>query len=115
MGRTKEADGRMRTQSPDTTPEAEAVLVAGLRGLSPARRLQMAAELTRMTRRLSWYGLCRRYPTATEDELRYRWCTLLYGEELAARYIAAWRAYRSAHPESPLRLRGSSPHEPTPV
>lgn len=90
----------MRTQSPDTTPEAEAVLIAGMSRLSPARRLQMADELTHMTRELSWYGLCRRYPTATEDELRYRWCALLYGEELAEGYIVAWRAYRSAHPES---------------
>lgn len=67
----------MRTQSPDTTPEAEAVLIAGLQRPGPARRLQMADVLTRMTRRLSWHGLCRRYPTASEEELRYRGCALL--------------------------------------
>jgi hypothetical protein len=43
----------MPTQSPDTTPEAEAVLIAGLQLLGPARRLQMVDDLTRMTRRLS--------------------------------------------------------------
>jgi hypothetical protein len=47
----------------------------------------MANDLTPMTRR---------YPTASEEELRYRWCALLYGEELAAGYIAAWRAHRCA-------------------
>jgi len=88
----------MQTQSPDTTAAAEAVIIAGLRRFSPARRLQMAADLTRLTRRLSWYGLCTRYPTAAEDELRYRWCALLYGEDLAARYIVAWRARPSARP-----------------
>jgi hypothetical protein len=61
----------------------------------------MADDLTRMTRRLSWYGLCRRYPMASEEELRYRWCALLYGEALAAGYIAAWRAHRVAHPADP--------------
>jgi hypothetical protein len=88
----------MRTQSADTTPEAEAVLVAGLRRFSPARRLQMAAALTRMTRQLSWTGLCRRYPTASEEELRYRWGVLLYGEALATPYIAAWRARHAPPP-----------------
>jgi hypothetical protein len=58
----------IRTQSPDTTPEAKAALIAGLQRLGPARRLQMANDLTPMTRR---------YPTASEDELRYRGCALL--------------------------------------
>ncbi len=96
----------MRTQSPDTTPEAEAVLIAGLQRLGPGRRLQMADDLTRMTRQLSWYGLCRRYPTASEEELRYRWCALLYGEALAAGYIAAWRARRRAYPAAPADAVG---------
>jgi hypothetical protein len=86
----------MRTQSPDTTPAAEAVLIAGLQRLGPDRRLQMAGDLTRMTRQLSWYGLCRHYPTASEDKLHYRRCALLYGEDLAAGYITAWQAHRSA-------------------
>ena len=67
----------MRTQSPDTTPEAEAVLIAGLQRLRPGGRPQMASNLTRLTRQLSWHGLCRRYPTASEEELRYRGCALL--------------------------------------
>ena len=43
----------MRTQSPDTTPEAEAVLIAGLQRLRPARRPQMASDLTRLSCQLS--------------------------------------------------------------
>ena len=82
----------MRTQSPDTSPAAEAVQIRLLQAAGPARRLRIMADLTRMTRGLSWYGLCRAYPDASEEELRYRWCALLYGEELAAGYIAAWRA-----------------------
>ena len=88
-------------EPPDTTAAAEAVVIADLRRFSSARRLQMAADLTRMTRRLSWYGLCTRYPTAAEAELRYRWCALLYGEDLAARYIVAWRACSPAQPADP--------------
>ena len=87
----------MRTQSSDTSPAAEAVYIALLRQRTPAQRLAMAARLTRMARALSWYGLCRTYPAAGEDELRYRWCAVMYGEDVAGRYIAAWRARRLSH------------------
>jgi hypothetical protein len=90
----------MRTQSPDTSPAVEAVQIHLLRTAGPARRLRLMADLTRMTRGLSWYGLCRAYPDAGEEELRYRWCALLYGEDLAACYIAAWRARSRASAEA---------------
>ena len=86
----------MRTQSPDTDPAAERFQIVGLRRMTPGRRLRLAADLTRMARRLSWYGLRQRYPAATDEELRYLWCTLHYGTDLAAGYLAAWRA-RSDH------------------
>src|SRR5689334_7238939 len=82
----------MKTQSPDTSPAAEAVYFALLRRRTPGERLAIAARLTRMTRALSWYGLRRTYPEAGEDELRARWCAVMYGEDLTARYIATWQA-----------------------
>lgn len=93
----------MRTQSTDTSPAAEAVYLALLRQRTPAQRLAMAARLTRMTRALSWYGLRHTYPNADEEELRYRWCAVMYGEELAARYIAAWRVRQATLPPSHVR------------
>ena len=90
----------MRTQSPDTSPAAEAVQIRLLQAAGPARRLHIMADLTRMTRALSWYGLCRTYPDASEEELRYRWCALLYGEDLAACYIAVWRTKSRASAEA---------------
>jgi len=43
-----------RTQSVDTSPEAEAVLIAGVRAFTPTRRLQIMNRLTGSARRLAW-------------------------------------------------------------
>ncbi len=87
----------MRTQSVDTDPKIERLQIAGLRKMTPARRLELAVGMTRTVRQLSWAGLCERYPDATEEELRYRWCSLIYGKELADRYIEGWRAREERH------------------
>ena len=44
----------MKTQSPDTSPEAERVQIALLRQASGARRLQLAIELSQMVIEMAW-------------------------------------------------------------
>ncbi|RMF30530.1 MAG: hypothetical protein D6759_11770 [Chloroflexi bacterium] len=70
---------------PDTRPEAEAVLIEGLRRLPPWRKLEMVGQLNRTMRQLLLIGLRQRYPEASPQELRRRLADLLLGPELAAR------------------------------
>jgi len=44
--------------------------IAALRRLTPEQRLCKAFELSELTRSLFWHGLRRRFPLATEEELR---------------------------------------------
>lgn len=60
----------MRTQSPDTSPEAEQVLVELLRKTPPWRRLQLATRSTASMRALSLAGLRLRHPDADDTEFR---------------------------------------------
>ncbi len=70
---------------PDTSPEAEAVLLEGLRRLPPWRKLEMVGQLNQTMRQLLLIGLRQRYPEASPQELRRRLADLLLGPELAAR------------------------------
>lgn len=75
----------MRTQSPDTSPEAERVLIELLRQAPPWRRLQLTDRMSAMVRSLSWAGLRARHPGASEAELRRRFADIYLGEALAAK------------------------------
>ena len=68
---------------PDTSPEAEQVLMDLLRKAPAWRKLEMVAELNRTVRMLAMSGLRERYPDATEPELRRHLADLLLGPELA--------------------------------
>ena len=70
---------------PDTSPEAEEVLVGLLRQAPPWRKLHMVGQLNMTVRTLALSGLRRRHPEATPDELRRRLAHLLLGADLAAR------------------------------
>ena len=72
------------TLSPDTRPEAEAVLIKLLRQAPPWRKLHMVGQLNQTVRTLALSGLRQRYPEATDQELRRRLADLLLGPELAA-------------------------------
>ncbi len=74
----------MSTFSPDTSPEAEQVLLDLLRQAPPWRKLEMVAELNAAVRQLMLEGLRERYPGASEAELKRRLADLLLGPELAA-------------------------------
>jgi len=74
----------MKTQSPDTSIELERLLIERLRAVGPQRRLKMARDASRALGQLAWNGLRQRYPKADEAELRRRYVSQTYGEEIAA-------------------------------
>lgn len=75
----------MKTQSPDTSIEAEQVLIERLRQVGSNRRLAMAIDASRALRQITWNGLRHRHPQATEAELCRRYVALTYGEDAARR------------------------------
>ena len=73
----------MSTLFTDTHPKMEALQIRLLRQASPARKMDMLAQLNASARALALCGLRMRHPQADEDELRRRLAGLLLGEELA--------------------------------
>jgi hypothetical protein len=83
---------RFQARSADTDPEAEAVQDELLRRAGPARRAQMALELSAQVIGMARRHLRRAYPDATETEIGLKFVELNYGSELAEglrRYLAA--------------------------
>lgn len=62
----------MKPISPDTTPEAEAILIEGYRNMPVWKKLQQVGELTDLVCQLAMNDLRRRYPRADERELKLR-------------------------------------------
>ena len=58
----------MKTQSPDTSPAVEAVLVRLARELPPRRKLELAFSMTDAVRHAARAGLRSRYPQAPPEE-----------------------------------------------
>src|SRR4051812_49361538 len=73
----------MRTQSRDTSPEAERVLIDLIRKTPGWRRIQLTDRMSNFARGLSIAGLRKRYPDASEAELRRRFADIHLGVELA--------------------------------
>ena len=69
----------------DTSPEAEAILVAGWRAMTPAEKLALVSAMTRTAQELSLAGIRVRHPDATGDELRLRLAALRLPRELMVR------------------------------
>ncbi len=78
----------MKTQSADTSPEAEAVQVALLRKASPARRLRMVLSLNRTVRSLALHGVRKRHPGLSAAEIRLLLAERLLGDSLAHQVYA---------------------------
>jgi len=68
---------------PDTTAEAEAVLIEMIRESPEWRRLQLAGQMSQTAREMSKAGLRTRFPDAAENELIRRFADLQLGETLA--------------------------------
>lgn len=73
----------MAPLSLDTNPEAEKVLLALMRQTPPWRKMELLDEVNAMAREFALAGLRKRYPAASEVELRRRLADLLLGPELA--------------------------------
>jgi hypothetical protein len=74
----------MRTQSPDTSPEAERVLMELLRRAPAWRKLRMVEDTNHSLRDLLLAGLRERFPQDPPAVLRRRLADLWLGPELAA-------------------------------
>ncbi len=74
----------MRTQSPDTSPEAERVLIELLRRAPAWRKLQMVEDANRSVKDLVMAGLRQRFPHDSPTMLRRRFADLWLGPELSA-------------------------------
>jgi hypothetical protein len=67
----------MKPLSPDTSPEAQQVQFELLRRTPVWKRLALTCELIQASRKLMLSDLRRRYPQASEDELRRRFIARL--------------------------------------
>jgi len=62
----------VRTQSPDTHPEVEHILVEAYRRMTPAERFRKIGEMNRAVELLALADVRRRYPNADDRECRLR-------------------------------------------
>jgi len=67
----------------DTSPEIEAIQMALVRQMTPARKLALVGEMNRTVRTLARAGLKQRFPHDTPAQRRRRLATLILGEPLA--------------------------------
>lgn len=74
----------MRTQSPDTSPEAEQVLIELLRRAPAWRKLRLVEDTNHSVKDLLLAGLRGRFPQDPPAVLRRRLADLWLGSELAA-------------------------------
>ncbi len=74
----------MKTQSPDTSPEAERVLIKLLRDAPTWRKLRMVEDTNRAVKDLVMAGLRQRFPDESPAVLRRRFADFWLGPELAA-------------------------------
>lgn len=61
-----------RTQSADTSTEAERLLIERYRSMSAADKIRLVRELCRSSQELALAGARKRHPEADEAELRMR-------------------------------------------
>jgi hypothetical protein len=86
--------GRMKTQSPDTHPDAERVQIELLRQATIAQRFHLVRSLTATTRRLAWRAIREANPEASDQEIDLLFVAVHYGQDLADRlrvYLAQRR------------------------
>lgn len=69
----------------DTDEKTERVLIELLRAAPAWRKLEQVEELTDISRQLTLGGLRKRYPQASEQELRLKLASLLFGRETVIR------------------------------
>ena len=73
----------MRTQSMDTSPEAERVQIELMRKASPARLFGMVRSMSQTMIQASRETLRKLHPDLTPEELNLLFIELYYGKDLA--------------------------------
>ena len=81
----------------DTPPVVEKLQIELIRQIPPWKRLYLAGQMIQTVRLLNLSGLRRRYPGASEDELKRRLADLWLGPELAARVYGPLTEDESDH------------------
>lgn len=84
----------MKTQSPDTTVEAERVQIALFRASTLERRIALALSLSKTVLSLSRTAIRQAHPDVTEEEVDLLFIEYQYGEKLARQV----RAYLAGQP-----------------
>ena len=78
----------MRTQSMDTSPEAERVQIELIRKAPPAKRFGLARSLSQSLIQASRQTIRRLHPELSQEELDLLFIELYYGKDLADRVRA---------------------------
>ncbi len=78
----------MRTQSMDTSPEAERVQIELLRKASPAKRFGLVRSLSQSLIQASRQTIKQVHPEISQEELDLLYIELYYGKDLATRVRA---------------------------
>lgn len=93
----------MVTQSRDTHPEVERVLIELLRQATPERRLELGLSLSHEALEMARQGIARANPRASEEERKLLFVEVTYGKDLADRvraYLAGKQIERASLQES---------------
>jgi hypothetical protein len=87
LSSTREAMDGYRTQSPDTSREAEELQFEAYRRMSFAEKLAVIDDLNRTADGLARAGIRERHPNATDEEIRKRLAALWYGREFTVKWL----------------------------
>ena len=71
----------------DTHPDAERVLIAGYRRMSPADKLKRVVALTHGVQQMALLRLREKYPQDTDRQLQYRLASLWLDDETMRRAV----------------------------
>lgn len=81
----KKYDNNMKTQSPDTHPQAEEKLIELIRKQTPAQKMAQVSALTFTAMRLSKRAIARANKDLNEQEVNLLFIEYHYGKDLADR------------------------------
>lgn len=87
----------MKTLSPDTNEEIERFYIGLISRASFQKRIEMVNSLIRTTRRLSWIGICERYPEDSLNKRIERFILLLYENKPMAKRVMEQLIYKNIH------------------
>jgi len=90
----------MITQSPDTHPEIEKILISLIQSSSIAKRISRLRSLSETTIKLSRRAIMRANPGLNKMELNFKFISYYYGENLAY-LLREYMERRADHYEKP--------------